>query len=160
MSTFYAALACTACLSPVLKRVRHQLQGVQNNLALILKSDATLPQLYCLPHNCPQQDSPTCLRTPKQLSRDWSISCHAALAALCASALSSTGLASCSKESRMALRKAGCCSRNAETWPPGTHLTCQTEGTSHVCTAPETTFQSFLDISTLRWLKKRCMPRK
>lgn len=143
MSTFYAALACTACLSPVLKRVRHQLQGVQNNLALIQKSDAMLPQLYCLPHNCPQQDSPSCLRTPEQLSRDWSISCHAALAALGASALSSTGLPSRSKESRMALRKAGCCSRNAETCPPGTHLTCQTEGTSHVCTAPETTLAIF-----------------
>ena len=104
-------------------------------LALILKSGVMLPWPHCLPHHCPQQDLPPCPRNPEQLRRHWSISCHAALAALCASALPCTGLASRSKESRMALRKAGCCSRNAETCPPGTHLTCHTEGTSHVCTA-------------------------
>ena len=51
---------------------------------------------------------------------------HAAFAGLSLSALSAAllaGLARRMSESRIAVRKAGCCSRKADTCPPGTHLT-------------------------------------
>ena len=51
---------------------------------------------------------------------------HAAFAGLSLSAVSAAllaGLARRMSESRIAVRKAGCCSRKADTCPPGTHLT-------------------------------------